>query len=95
MNNLPTFKLEEYLGQYEFQAPSLLCCSDAETIKMHELLKLASPAERKLWEELALGYTPVTGHPLLRSAIAQELYPTLAAENILCLAGAEEGIFCA
>lgn len=95
MNNLPTFKLEEYLGHYEFKAPALLCCSDGETIEMHELLKLASPTERKLWEELTLGYTPVAGHPLLRTTIAQELYPTLTAENILCFAGAEEGIFCA
>lgn len=89
------FKLEEYLTHYEFTAPYLLCCSDAESFSMQEILDMASPFERELWKDLRLGYTEVKGLPLLRQQIADSLYPTLQADDILCFAGAEEGIFCA
>lgn len=95
MNNLPTFKLEEYLNRYEFTAPHLLCCSDAESMGMQELLSMANTEEQQLWQNLRLSYTESTGHPLLRATIAQALYPALQADNILCFAGAEDGIFCA
>ena len=88
-----TFKLEEYLTKYEFSAPHLLCCSDAESFSMAEIVGLASKHEKQLWQELRLGYTEPFGHPLLRETIANALYPGLKAENILCFAGAEEGIF--
>lgn len=92
---IPTFKLEEYLGRHEFSAPYLLCCSDAESFSVNEILSMASPEELKLWENLRLGYTEVPGMPLLRETIAKQLYQSLAADNILCFAGAEEGIYCA
>lgn len=88
------FKLEEYLAQYEFSAKYLLCCSDAETFAMSEIIDMATPADKKGWDELRLGYTEPYGHPLLREKIA-DCYPGLSDENILCFAGAEEGIFCA
>ena len=88
-----TFKLEEYLTQYEFSAPYLLCCSDAESFSMAEVLAKSSHQEQILWHELRLGYTEPHGHPLLRKAIAEQLYPGLHQDNILCFAGAEEGIF--
>jgi len=89
------FKLEEYLTRYEFSAPYLLCCSDAESFGMEEILSLASPNEKALWDNLRLGYTEVTGLPSLREQIAESLYPGLSGKNILCFAGAEDGIFCA
>lgn len=95
MYGLSTFKLEEYLGRYEFEAPYLLCCSDAESMGMAELLEMANQEELKLWNSLKLGYTEVQGHPLLRRAIAQYLYQGLNAENIFTFAGAEDAIFCA
>jgi aspartate/methionine/tyrosine aminotransferase len=90
-----TFKLEEYLSKYEFSAPYLLCCSDAESFSMLEVINMAGKQEQKLWQELRLGYTEVRGLPILRENITNRLYPSLKMENILCFAGAEDGIFCA
>lgn len=92
---LSPFILEEYLAQYEFTAPYLLCCSDTETYGMDEIVQMASPEERTLWGSLRLSYTEPNGHPLLRQQIVESFYPTLSPENILCFAGAEEGIFSA
>lgn len=91
---IPKFKLEEFWKEYEFTAPNLLCCSDAETWSLKELLSLADPMSQKLWDSLTLGYTESPGHPLLRQEIAN-LYSTLSADNVLTFAGAEEGIYCA
>ena len=91
--HFPEFKLETYLSRREFSAAYLLCCSDAETWTLSELLKLASPELQQRWEALPLGYDIPSGNATLRETIAQ-LYPGLGPENILCFAGAEEGIFC-
>lgn len=88
------FKLEEYLAKHEFSAKYLLCCSDAESFAMSEIVDMAAPEDKNLWDGLMLQYTEPYGHPLLRERIAA-LYPKLSSENILCFAGAEEGIFCA
>jgi aspartate/methionine/tyrosine aminotransferase len=90
-----TFTLEEYMAKYEFQAPYLFCCSDAETVSMKALLDGASPEDKLLWDNLSLGYTETRGLPLLRQQICDSLYPSLNQDNILCFVGAEEGIFCA
>lgn len=88
------FKLEEFWKKYEFTAPYLLCCSDAETWSLQELLALADPKSLKLWNSLALGYTQSPGHPLLREEIAR-LYTSINSEQVLTFAGAEEAIYCA
>ena len=92
---LNPFKLENYLARYEFNAPYLLCCSDAESMSMTELLNLSSAHEKRLWDDLRLGYTEASGLPLLRETLIQTLYPSLKENEILCFAGAEDGIFCA
>lgn len=89
-----TFKLEQYLGEYEFSAPYLLCCSDAESWSLKEILQMADSQEQNLWNNLHLGYTEVKGLPLLREQIASRLYSNLSGDNIRCFAGAEDGIFC-
>jgi aspartate/methionine/tyrosine aminotransferase len=89
------FKLEEYLTRYEFTAPYLLCCSDAESVGLQDVLAMANAEEKALWDDLRLGYTEVKGLPRLREQIVASLYPGLHADDILCFAGAEEGIFCA
>ena len=91
---LAPFKLEEYLGKYEFSAPYLLCCSDPESFSMQEILSLCDAQDKKIWDELKLGYTEIPGLPILREQIAKSLYPSLTYNNIFCFAGAEEGIFC-
>jgi aspartate/methionine/tyrosine aminotransferase len=92
---LPVFLLEDYLTRHEFSAPHLLGCSDAESVPMHDLLAMATPEQLSQWELLSLGYTETWGSPALRACIAEQLYPELTAENILCFAGAEEGIYAA
>ncbi|MCB1111176.1 MAG: aminotransferase class I/II-fold pyridoxal phosphate-dependent enzyme [Chlamydiales bacterium] len=92
--NIPSFKLEEFWKKYEFITPYLLCCSDAETWGLQELISLADCESKKLWESLSLGYTEPPGHPILRSEIAS-LYSSLNSDDIFTFAGAEEGIYCA
>ncbi|WP_316354309.1 aminotransferase class I/II-fold pyridoxal phosphate-dependent enzyme [Candidatus Trichorickettsia mobilis] len=89
------FKLEEYLSRHEFSAKYLLCCSDAESFQMSEILSFASPEDKKLWDNLRLSYTEAPGLPALRKSVADELYSGLEVDNILMFAGAEEVIFCA
>ena len=89
------FKLEEYLAHYEFSAKYLLCCSDAESFQISDILNMAQAEEKDLWNSLSFGYTEAKGLPLLRKTIACELYPEFDPDQILMFAGAEEGIFCA
>lgn len=94
MTDIPIFKLEEFWKKYEFVAPYLLCPSDAESWLVKDILAMADPESRILWDNLTLCYTESPGLPLLRKEIA-ELYDSLGAENILTTAGAEDGIHCA
>lgn len=87
------FALERYFARWEFNARYLLCASDVEGYPMVELLALADHETRSLWDELQLGYTESTGHPLLRAEIAS-LYDTIEPDQVLTFAGAEEGVFC-
>jgi aspartate/methionine/tyrosine aminotransferase len=90
---IPPFKLEEYFSKYEFTAPYLLCCSDAESWTLKEILDLADPETKTLWDQLSLGYTEPAGLPLLRKEIAN-LYSTIQPNQVVTFAGAEEGIYC-
>lgn len=94
MTQLPDFKLEVYLGKWEFAARWHMTPSDAQTLTIRELLALADPGDRAAWEELPLGYIETWGTPRLRAAIAQT-YDGASAEDVLAFAGAEEGIYCA
>ena len=86
------FQLERYFARWEFAVRHLLCASDVEPWPMDDLLALADDETAALWRDLRLGYTESPGHPLLRREIAT-LYDTADPEDILVLAGAEEGIF--
>ncbi len=90
--HIAPFRLERYFAQWEFRAPYLLCSSDIEGYSLTELLALADEECRRLWQHLTLGYTESTGHPLLRQEIAR-LYTSIAADEVLTFAGAEEAIF--
>ena len=89
---LPDFVLERWFARFEFTARHNLCASDVEGMPVAELLALADPASRALWDGLALGYTESAGHPELREEIAG-LYDRVTAEEVLVCAGAEEAIF--
>ncbi len=86
------FLLERYFARWEFNAPYLLCSSDIQGLPMKDLLAMASPESRALWDHLALGYTESPGHPLLREEIAR-LYEGVSPDEVLCFAGAEEAIY--
>lgn len=85
------FKLERYFAEYEFSARYLLSASDCESLTLGELLGLAGPDTRRLWDELSLGYTESPGHPLLRQAISG-LYTAAEPDDVL-VAAPEEAIF--
>ena len=91
---LPDFRLETYFSKWEFTARYNLAASDLETLALEELLSLGSDDDRARWASLRLGYTQTFGLPALREAIAGT-YERVDADDVICFAGAQEGIFCA
>ncbi len=94
MRRLPDFRLEVYFSRWEFTARYHMTASDAQSMTLRDLLALASDDERAQWEQCSLGYTPTWGDPALRTAIAQT-YDGLTPSDVLCFAGAQEGLWCA
>jgi Aspartate/tyrosine/aromatic aminotransferase len=94
MSLLPDFRLEKHFSRWEFHARHHLTASDAQSMTLAELLALASDEDRAAFETLHLGYTETYGAPDLRAAIAAT-YDTREAADILCFAGAEEGVYAA
>ena len=94
MPSLPDFRLETHFSRWEFKARFHMTASDAESISLGELLSMATAEEREELDSLWLGYTETYGAPDLREAIAAT-YKTRSADEILCFAGASEGIFAA
>lgn len=94
MPALPEFKLETHFSKWEFKARYHLCASDAQSMSLPELLAIATPKDRDAFENMWLGYTETFGAPDLRETIA-ETYDKSSASDILCFAGASEGIFAA
>ena len=91
--NLQPFKLERYFARYEFSAKYLLSSSDCDGWAVKDLLKLADPETKKMWEELRLGYTESLGLPELRQEVAK-LYKGVSVDEVLIITP-EEGIFIA
>ncbi len=87
------FALETYFSKWEFRATHHMTASDAQSISVGELLTLAKLPQDSL-SDLHLGYTETWGAPDLRQAIS-ETYDHMSADNILCFAGAEEGVYAA
>jgi len=87
------FALETYFSKWEFSARHHMTASDAQSMTIGELLKLADRSGEEL-TQLHLGYTETWGAPELRQSIS-ETYQAMSAKNILCFAGAEEGVYAA
>ncbi len=87
------FELERYFARYEFSTRYLLSSSDCDGLSQAELVAMADPAARELWEQLTLGYTESLGHPILRAEIAS-LYRGIRPEDCLVVVP-EEGILIA
>ncbi len=94
MTTLPDFRLETHFSKWEFKAKYHMTASDAESMSMRGLLAMATPEDREMFEGMWLGYTETYGAPDLREEIAQT-YANQRASDILCFAGASEGIFAA
>ena len=94
MNNLPDFRLETHFSKWEFKAQYHMTASDAESISLRDLLVMASPEEQAQFMGMSLGYTETYGAPDLRETMAS-LYSNRKSSDILCFAGASEGIFAA
>jgi aspartate/methionine/tyrosine aminotransferase len=88
--DLKPFKLERYFARYEFSAKYLLSSSDCDGLLQSELVAMADHETKKLWDNLTLGYTESSGHPLLREEIAR-LYTGITAGDCLVTVP-EEGI---
>jgi aspartate/methionine/tyrosine aminotransferase len=88
------FSLEVHFSKWEFAARYNLTASDAETLSIADLLAMASAEDRQEFENLRLGYTETYGAPSLRAAIA-DTYENITDQQVLCLAGAGEGIYIA
>lgn len=86
------FELERYLNALEFSARHYICGSDVEGYRLSELLELATADDRERFASLSLGYTTAPGLEQLREEIAR-LYTSVAADQVLTFAGAEEAIF--
>lgn len=86
------FELELYFSKWEFNAKYHMTASDMESMSLKELMAMATPQERRDFDDLWLGYTETWGAPDLRDIIATT-YDTMERGNILCFAGAEEGIY--
>jgi hypothetical protein len=88
------FALEVYFSKWEFVAKYNMTGSDAENMSLGELLALASDEDREAFNALSLAYTETWGAPSLREQIART-YDGVGARDVLCFAGAEEGIYTA
>ena len=86
------FGLEVFFSTWEFKARHHMTASDVESLSLSQLLEMASPADREAFDSLWLGYTQTWGDPILRDEIAQT-YQQMKQDNILCFAGAGEGIY--
>lgn len=86
------FSLEVFLSKWEFAARHHLTASDSESVTLSRLLELATPADRDRFMTLHLCYSQTFGSPTLLEAIAAT-YSGIQAQDILCFAGAEEGIY--
>ncbi|KOT84724.1 aminotransferase [Streptomyces rimosus subsp. pseudoverticillatus] len=94
MNQLPDFRLERYFSRWEFTARHHMTASDAQTMTLGELLRLADDQDRAAFENLPLSYTETYGDPALREEIART-YERADAADVMCFAGAEEGLYLA
>jgi aspartate/methionine/tyrosine aminotransferase len=85
------FAIERYFAKHEFSAQYLLSSSDCEAFSLPEVLEMADAETKLLWDQLELGYTESSGHPLLRQAIA-DIYDGIDSQDTVVLVP-EEGIF--
>jgi aspartate/methionine/tyrosine aminotransferase len=85
------FRIEQYMGKYEFTAKYLLSSSDSESRTIADLLSFEPSAQDAFLNQWC-GYTESLGSPSLRETIAA-IYKQVHAPDVLVVAAAEEAIF--
>jgi aspartate/methionine/tyrosine aminotransferase len=85
---LAVFRQEEFFEDYEFSCELMLALSGAEPMTATELTEIAGERPGLDWE---IGYTPSSGYPELRDAIAA-LNPPAERENVMVTVGAIEAL---
>lgn len=85
---LSVFRQEEFFEDYEFSCELMLALSGAEPMTAAELTEIVGGEPPLDWE---VGYTPSSGYPELRDAIAA-LNPPAARENVMVTVGAIEAL---
>lgn len=86
------FELEVFFSKWEFSAKHHMTASDVESLDLKSLLAMSDDATKAQFDDLWLGYTETWGAPDLRHEIAAT-YEHMSDQNILCFAGAGEGIY--
>ncbi|HXH88432.1 MAG TPA: aminotransferase class I/II-fold pyridoxal phosphate-dependent enzyme [Gaiellaceae bacterium] len=94
LHSVQGLRLERFFAELGPRARHLLCTSDIEPLRLRELLDLADPGTRELWDGLALGYTEPGGLAALRAEIART-YTAIEPDEVVTFAGADEAIFLA
>ena len=92
MKPLRTFRLEEYLGTWEFKVRHHLTASDAESMSIEDLLAMGTDADRRGFSTMRLTYIDSWGSPALREAVATT-YDRVDPDHVLAFTGAEEALF--
>lgn len=87
-------ELATYLSRLHGATIHHLSPSECETMRLGDLLSLADDESRERWDALTLGYTDPAGAAWLREDIARA-YPTLAADQVVSFAGAQEALYAA
>ena len=85
---IKAFALERYFAKYEFTSKYMLSSSDCDGYSMDYVLGCADAEEKKLWEQLTLGYTPSIGSDFLRTAIAKH-YQNIQPEEVIVASAGE------
>ncbi len=88
---LPDFRLETWFSKWEFAAAHSFTASDAQTMSVAEVLRLAGLTLDDIGG-IDLGYRPTHGTHELREAVATQ-YDVIAPEDVLAFAGAQEALF--
>ncbi|MBA2297914.1 MAG: aminotransferase class I/II-fold pyridoxal phosphate-dependent enzyme [Actinobacteria bacterium] len=94
LHSVQGLKLERFFAELGAKSEHLLCTSDIEPYRLHELLELADPELRARWDRLSLAYTEPGGMPELREEIAG-MYAGIEPDQVVTFAGADEAIFLA
>jgi aspartate/methionine/tyrosine aminotransferase len=94
MKPLRTFRLEEFLGRWEFKVRYHLTASDAQSMTIEELLAMGTDADREGFWKLPLTYIDSWGSEDLRQAVSGT-YERVDADHVLAFTGAQEGLLLA